>query len=110
MTDTHNHRWKRDPRFVQGFDYDHPKHAHVPADQKWMLPLFEAQKDPAVIADHKRMEEAAVARVMKEKLHAYRKSVPDLVGLAVTQANKALENSESGSCRRLNRNVYSAKY
>ncbi len=30
-------------------------------------------------------------------LHAYRKSVPDLVGLATTQANKAREKSESGS-------------
>ncbi len=29
--------------------------------------------------------------------HAYRKSVPDLVGLATTQANKAREKSESGS-------------
>ena len=40
---------------------------------------------------------AAVASGIDSALHAYRKSVPDLVGLATTQANKAREKSESGS-------------
>ncbi len=68
LSDTYNHRWKSDPLFVQGFDYDCAKYANVPGDQKWMIPLFEAQKDPAVIAEHKRVEKEAMVKVAREKL------------------------------------------
>jgi hypothetical protein len=68
MTDTHNHRWKADRRFVKGFDYDNEKHANVPDDQKWMLPLFEAQKDPLVIAAHELVAAQACHAVCREHL------------------------------------------
>lgn len=52
-----NHRWKTDPLFVKGFDYDHPKYANVPDDCKWMLPMHEQQKDPRVRAEARRITE-----------------------------------------------------
>ncbi len=61
-----NHRWKTDPRFVEGFDYDSPEYADVPDDLKWAIPLNEQQKTPQAKTENKRSDEESKLRVEKE--------------------------------------------
>jgi hypothetical protein len=65
-----NHRWKTDPHFIEGFDYDHPKYANIPDDMKWMLPMHEAQKSPDVKRGHAEIAAKAKADIEEERRHS----------------------------------------
>lgn len=54
-----NHRWKTDPRFIEGFDYEKPEYADVPDDLRWSLPLYDAANSPQELARQKRIQEEA---------------------------------------------------
>lgn len=43
-----NHRWKNDPVFIEGFDYEKPEYADVPDGLKWSLPIHECLEKPEV--------------------------------------------------------------
>lgn len=60
-----NHRWKTDPRFIKGFDYEKPEHADVPDGLKWALPIHESLKAPEVKARSNKIREESEKRVKK---------------------------------------------
>ncbi len=62
-----NHRWKTDPKFIKGFDYDSPKHADVHDGIKWALPLFENQDTPEFKAESKRIDDRVDKKIETEK-------------------------------------------
>lgn len=45
-----NHKWKKDPRFIEGFDYEKPEYGDVPDSLKWALPIHECLEKPEVKA------------------------------------------------------------
>jgi hypothetical protein len=60
-----NQRWRFDPAFKQGFDYEKPEYATCPDDMRWLLPLAEHQKSPEYLAyleESKRRAEMIVHR------------------------------------------------
>jgi hypothetical protein len=62
-----NHRWKTDPKFIKGFDYDSPEYADVPDDLKWAIPLSKHQDTPEFKAEMKRLEERVDRKIEAEK-------------------------------------------
>ena len=52
-----NHRWKTDPRFIEGFDYEKPEYADTPDNLRWALPIHESISNPRVVAESKRRQE-----------------------------------------------------
>jgi len=62
-----NHRWKTDPKFIKGFDYDSPQYSDVPDDLKWAIPLSEHQDKPEFKAEMKRLEERVDQKIEAEK-------------------------------------------
>jgi hypothetical protein len=68
-----NHRWKTDPAFERGFDYDNPKYAGVDVDLKWAIPLIESQKRPAFIQNATLLKAQADQRI-EAKNKAIRRS------------------------------------
>jgi hypothetical protein len=65
-----NDSWKTDPLFIEGFDYDHPKYENVADDLKWMLPMREAQKSPAVKRGHAEVAAEAKAKFEDDRRQA----------------------------------------
>ena len=61
-----NHRWKQNPLFIRGFDYDDPKYAAVPDDLKWALPIHEATSTAEYKAVSARMNAEAKKQVAME--------------------------------------------
>lgn len=61
-----NHRWKKDPRFEKGFDYDDPKYSDVPNGLKWALPIHEAISDPKEVERQQEREKAIKRKVETE--------------------------------------------
>lgn len=76
-----NHRWKTDPRFIEGFDYEKPEDADTPDSLRWALPLHEAANSPQELQKQKRMMDEAkktVAAEMKVKrLNSRKLSIAD---------------------------------
>ncbi len=68
-----NHRWKTDPAFERGFDYDNPKYAGVDDDLKWAIPMMEAQDQPEFIRRSNAAQERA-ARKVEAEMKAKRRS------------------------------------
>jgi hypothetical protein len=62
-----NHRWKTDPAFEKGFDYDNPNYAGVDDDLKWAIPMMEAQKTPEAIQKAQTMKAQAIREVEEER-------------------------------------------
>jgi len=68
-----NHRWKTDPAFERGFDYDSPKYAGVDDDLKWAIPMMEAQNKPEFIQNADLMQ-ANARREAAAEMKAIRRS------------------------------------
>ncbi len=62
-----NHRWKNDPVFMEGFDYEKPEYADVPDGLKWALPIHESVNKPEEIQRQKRVQEEAKKELESER-------------------------------------------
>jgi hypothetical protein len=64
-----NHRWKTDPVFIEGFDYEKPEYADTPDGLRWALPIHECISRPEEVQRQKRVQEEA-----KKELEAERRA------------------------------------
>lgn len=67
-----NHRWKRDPKFIEGFNYEKPEYADTPDSLRWALPIHECLEKPEVKEQSKRLREESKRRVAKKSANAQR--------------------------------------
>ncbi len=62
-----NHKWKTDPVFMEGFDYEKPEYSDVPDGLKWALPIHESVNKPEETQRQKRVREEAKKELESER-------------------------------------------
>lgn len=62
-----NHRWKTDPVFMMGFDYERPEYADTPDGLRWSLPIHESVNKPEEVQRQKHLQEKVEEEVKTEK-------------------------------------------
>lgn len=58
-----NLKWKSNPVFIEGFDYEKPEYADVPDGLTWALPIHESVNKPEEVQRQKRLHEEVKSKI-----------------------------------------------